>query len=127
MLTGAIWIILGISLIDAGDSTAIASTLLVLAPANLRAGVWIATGSLAVVAAWRPCWIKSDGWAWLGLYLQPALRAIALLQAYGDSLVGWAGGPGYPHGLAQGLVYVVVIAYIMVIAGWPETNDGKAK
>ena len=91
-----------------------------LAPPAIRATLWITAGAIAIATAWRPVRHTNPA-GWLALYIPPAAWSASYL-------VGWLGhlAPrlhlpyAYDTGLANALVWALVVAAIMVCADWPE-------
>lgn len=101
-------------------------------PRQLRAAAWIATGTLAILYAWRPRWVLHDGFGFLALYIMPAERVFLFFWGWVDAhtpsvdVFGWFvlfAGPGYPTGLRGAFVYLAVVAAVVVNAQQPSQPD----
>lgn len=85
-------------------------------PGAIRAGMWIGCGLLAIVAA-RFVAARSVGW--IVLTLMPVQCAISHLYAGLMWLIP-DGPAGRIDSLPRGIGWVVLLAAIILCAGWPE-------
>lgn len=125
---GTIWLLTGLGLAIAGDAPII-STLwpIVWMPIWLRSGLWLGAGAVAIAYALRPRWVTHDGLAWGLLYLPPAIRVLAYIIGWIDSLVPDAGGPGYDRGWLSALIYAAMCAAVMICSKWPDPGRADTK
>jgi fatty acid desaturase len=84
--------------------------LLEVAPLAVWGGLWVATGLVAVVAAWLP-----QGLDWAGFLALPAM----VLPWMGSYAAAWVTGD-FPRGWVAALVWGVIAVPVLVVAGWRE-------
>lgn len=81
-----------------------------IAPLDVWAWLWVATGAVALVAAWLP-----QGRDWPGFLALPAI----VLPWTGSYLASWVGGD-FPRGWVAAVVWGVIAVPVIVVAGWRE-------
>ena len=86
-------------------------------PVSIRVALWVSSGLLAVVAAYRLRW-QNKGW--MALTIMPAERAISHFWSFAQSVV-----PGDPpgtrlEGLALFFLWALIIRILLLVAGWDE-------
>ena len=85
-------------------------------PVEVRLAGWLATGLVAVIAAWTPR--RHIGW--IAAFIMPAQRFLA----HGWSALHWV-IPGYPPGVASSaswaLLWAAMCGLIYLLAGWADT------
>lgn len=120
LILGVLWIFQGANAIGGPPSP---TYLLLSGYGEVRGAVWIITGLIAIIAAPMPQ--GRDKWGFLALYLMAAYRFVA----YGIGVVDWLddahGGPGDPRSTVGALSWLIILALIVVIAGWREPGDDK--
>lgn len=114
ILCGVVWIMLGFGVLDAPRVGVPHEAI----PAPMQAGLWVATGAIAIASGWRPPGYQ-DALGWLALYLMPALRTVSYTIGWIDSLTPY-GGPGYARGWVNALTYGVMVVFIYLCASWPD-------
>ena len=118
LVLGAIWVVMGVVVaaqereIDPADAILYEAI-----PIEIRAGLWIGTGLVALFAAFCPHRQVAGWWA---LMILPAERAISHLWSFAQSVV-----PGEPpgtrfEGLALFLLWALIIRVLLLVAGWDE-------
>lgn len=115
---GVLWICTGLSTWLVPPSS---SYLLLSDGEILRGGAWVATGIVALLHA--PRRQGHDALGFLALYLMPAYRVIAYGLGFLDWVAHGVGGPGDPRGLVGVLAWLVVLVFVVLVAGWPEPHD----
>lgn len=85
-------------------------------PLQVWAGLWIATGCAALVAAWMPAGRDVFGFV--------ALVAMVLPWMLGY-LVSWWPLETFPRGWVAALIWAAISVPIVVSAGWPEARQLK--
>lgn len=113
---GTCWIIIGLGIIDspAGDINLLHTRL----PVTVRVALWIGTGAVAILYAWRPPGMH-DAPGYAALYLMPAWRVLSYTLAWIDSLAP-LGGDGLADGWRFAAAYAAMLSAVIVSAGWPE-------
>lgn len=121
LVWGVIWSLIGVgkllSPVSAVDHLLITGYI----PAPIRAGVWLITGLIAMVCAFRTR-ASGDAAGWISLYVMPSVLAVAYMIAWLQSLLYDVGG--IPLGWLGAAVYVALAAIVAICAGWPEPADG---
>ena len=91
-----------------------------LIPPQLRCALWIVSGGIAVITAWRPVH-DTNPLGWLALYVPPALWSLSYLMSWIAYLLPGRELPfEYLGGLTYAFVWGLVVAVILVCADWPE-------
>lgn len=90
-----------------------------LAPPWVRGTVFVATGVVGLIGAVRLKW-QPAGYA--AVIVMPVIRTTSyavgwVLSLFPDEVVNTA---GHPNGLVFTVLWLVVIAMIAIVAGWPE-------
>lgn len=112
---GLVWILVGAGI---NDELVIPGVPHLLIPGMYRTMLWVITGVLAIIAAFRPTGF-SDAFGWAALYMMPALRTVSYSIAWTDALIPWGGG-GYDNGWKFAAIYFVMAAAVWFCSGWPE-------
>ena len=116
LVFGVLWMVVGVGVLD--SSGVHAELLHERLPSWVRGGVWVVTGALAVFYAFRPPGL-SDRVGFASLYIMPAVRVLSYTMAWIDYFIP-IGGDGYASGWRFAAVYAVMLAAVMITAGWPE-------
>ena len=116
LLCGAAWVSIGVGTFDDSITPGLLHEQFM--PAWARSVVWVITGLLAIVYAWRPPGF-SDATAWLALYTMPAIRTVSYTLAWLDSMFDF-GGPGLERGWQFATIYAVMVGVVMICSDWPE-------
>ena len=119
---GAVWILLGMSI---SEDRIVEGVPHLLIPGEIRTILWVTTGVLAILAAWRPPGFN-DAFGWAALYLMPAVRTISYAIAWSDSWLP-TGGEGYAAGWKFALIYFVMVAAVWICSGWAEPPARRAR
>lgn len=121
MLTvlGIAWVSIGLYSL-APESGVDVLTVERLIPLDVRAGLWVLTGLIAIAISWRPpgyC----DTPGWVALYLMPPVRVVAYSVTWVAEVFG---GHARFHETLDGLYWIVayamVIAVVYICSGWPD-------
>lgn len=124
LLMGTLWLLVGVSVthgLDAPYDEPPPGVFHLLIPETVRGLIWTVTGMLAVVYAFRPPGF-SDAFAWTALYLMPTMRTVSFGVGWLDSMIPW-GTEGYSRGWVPMVTWGIVVALIVVCAGWREPID----
>ena len=113
---GVGWVLIGLAVNDDWAAGIFAPHLLI--PPAVRAFLWIFTGVLAIVSAWRPVGY-TDAFAWAGLYVMPAVRCISYFISWVDYMLPW-GSIGYVNGWLFSGVYATIVSLVWICSGWPD-------
>lgn len=114
---GILWIVVGLGVYgSAGIGQGLLHELI---PSQVRGALWVGTGLLAVVYAWRPRGM-SDALGFAALYLAPAIRVLS----YGVATI-LAALPGHHPGAYDNawrflVIYAAMVAGVAITSGWKE-------
>ena len=115
-LLGIIWVCVGVS-------TALTPSpegyVLLSGYEHLRGALWVATGVVAMVYAWKP---QGHDWpGFVSLYLMAGYRFAAYMFGFAQ----WFGShhEGNPRGGIAAFTWVIIIVLIVTVAGWRESAD----
>lgn len=92
-------------------------------PVAVRVAGWVVTGTYAIAMSVNARF-RDDSWAWVALYLMPSLYAISHLGAWAISAIAWDGYARAWVGLA---IWCLLMAIVMICAGWPEPDDKEQR
>lgn len=123
-LLGLVWVVQGMSALESTGSRS-GNLLHENISIEVRGWVWIVSGIIAVIAAWRPPGM-ADTFGWAALYIMPMLRSFSYILAWVASfsfidtdLLKYFTDP-YEDGWRFGLIYVGYVGTIILCAGWPN-------
>ena len=85
--------------------------------------IWMTTGALALLAAWRTHPGK-DAFGFAALVVPPILHVVS--YAWGWLTLVTRHGEGSASSLSSALIWLSIVALILIIAGWAEAPDGYA-
>lgn len=114
LIFGGLWVVLGVSVLDEPESSLLHE---VLSP-QIRSTMWVSTGLVAALHAFRPPGI-SDAIGFAALYVMPALRVLSYSLAWGASVMPGL-GPGDPDAWRLLAVYSAILGAVVVMSGWAE-------
>lgn len=119
LLIGVLWIITAWAVYQMPYPTWRPRALHEYIPHIIREGLWIATGLVAIWAAFlrRP---GADRWGYFALIVMPAERVLSWLFSGVITLGGWLPMPTIWLCVANMTVWLVVALLLMVMAGWRE-------
>jgi hypothetical protein len=86
-----------------------------LLPPAVRGVLWILPAILALVAAIKTT--GRDGFGFAALAAPPSAMAFSYLWS---SVANWVGLSPWPFGWTSALTWLMILALLSVIAGWPE-------
>lgn len=113
---GTVWALYGFAQITSPQPDQRGLTLAVqMLPLSVWGGLWVATGFLALGAAFMP-----QGVDWFG-FVGLVLIVLPWTLAY---LVAWLQGD-YPRGWVAAAVWAAIAVPVIVVAGWRETPRPK--
>ena len=112
LLIWATWSLIGLGVYQDESVTAAGEPHLII-PAHIRAALWLASGTLALVLACSRRW---DRLALLAAVLMPTVRVTSYLWAW-IVYIPPGGEPGYPGGWYNAAIHAVLIAYVLLVAG----------
>ena len=115
---GAIWIVLGLGVLDSTSTTVVAPHEAL--PQTWRGAAWIITGTIAVAYAIRPKGLP-DHHGFAALAAMPIVRVVSYTLAWVDHLLP-IGGDGYRLGWRFAATYAAMLAAVLVTAGWPDPH-----
>lgn len=105
LLIWVTWSLIGLGVYQDESVTAAGAPHLII-PAHIRAALWLASGTLALVLACSRRW---DRLALLAAVLMPTGRVTSYLWAW---IVY-----GYPGGWYNAAIHAVLVAYVLLVAG----------
>lgn len=117
LVLGVGWVFMGLAVPDERQFPGVLHFVL---PQWLRMALWVVSGLIAIAVAFRPLRRPNDAYAWLALFIGPAVRGLSYMWAWIDWLVP-AGSEGYSRGWAWALIYAIMLGVIIVAASWPES------
>ena len=93
-------------------------------PIWLLTTLWVVSGVLAVIAAFRrhP---SGDGFGFAALVVPPIISAASYAWAWAMSIFGPADA-GSATGWVSALIWLSIVALLITVAGWAEVPDGYA-
>lgn len=115
LLIWVTWSLIGLGVYQDESVTAAGAPHLII-PAHIRAALWLASGTLALVLACSRRW---DRLALLAAVLMPTVPVTSYLWAWivYISPGGEPGYPGYPGGWYNAAFHAVLVAYVLLVAG----------
>lgn len=113
LLIWVTWSLIGLGVYQDESVTAAGAPHLII-PAHIRAALWLASGTLALVLACSRRW---DRLALLAAVLMPTGRVTSYLWAW-IVYISPGGEPGgYPGGWYNAAIHAVLVAYVLLVAG----------
>lgn len=113
LLIWVTWSLIGLGVYQDESVTAAGASHLII-PAHIRAALWLASGTLALVLACSRRW---DRLALLAAVLMPTGRVTSYLWAW-IVYISPGGEPGgYPGGWYNAAIHAVLVAYVLLVAG----------
>jgi len=111
LLIAVTWSLIGLGVYQDQSATPTGAPHLLI-PTDIRAGLWIGTGMLALALS------MSRRWDWLALTLAVVMPTVHVAS------YGWAwithlapgGEPGYPGGWYNAAIHSVLVAYVVLVA-----------
>ena len=115
LLIWVTWSLIGLGVYQDESVTAAGAPHLII-PAHIRAALWLASGTPALVLACSRRW---DRLALLAAVLMPTVPVTSYLWAWivYISPGGEPGYPGYPGGWYNAAFHAVLVAYVLLVAG----------
>lgn len=113
LLIWVTWSLIGLGVYQDESVTAAGAPHLII-PAHIRAALWLASGTLALVLACSRRW---DRLALLAAVLMPTVRVMSYLWAWIVYISPGGGEPGYPGGWYNAAIHAVLVAYVLLVAG----------
>lgn len=118
LILGLAWMLIGLGVFTSETPPAPVPGLFhTYIPVPIRFGLWAGTGLVAIFHAWS----YKDAVGWLALYILPAERILSYIIGWSISVFHL--GPGYPRGWYSAIFYGVMVAIVLVCAGWPEPAE----
>lgn len=108
IILGVLWILVGANVLAVDYDPPLA---LAAAP-PIQSALWIGTGFVACAFSWRPQGQDAPGF--LALYVMVGYRCISYAFEWGS---------GRGSAVIGLLVWIVIAALILIIAGWREADD----
>lgn len=108
IILGTLWILVGANVLAVGYDPPLALS----ASPAIQSALWIGTGFVAWAFAWRPQGQDAPGF--LALYVMVGYRCISY---------GFEWGAGRGSAVIGLLVWIVIAALILIVAGWREATD----
>ena len=112
LLIWVTWSLIGLGVYQDESVTAAGAPHLII-PAHIRAALWLASGTPALVLACSRRW---DRLALLAAVLMPTGRVTSYLWAW-IVYISPGGEPGYPGGWYSAAIHAVLVAYVLLVAG----------
>jgi len=112
LLIWVTWSLIGLGVYQ-DESVTAAAALYYIIPAHVRAALWLASGTPALVLACSRRW---DRLALLAAVLMPTMPVTSYLWAW-IVYISPGGEPGYPGGWYNAAIHAVLVAYVLLVAG----------
>ena len=126
---GACLTLLGIIWLCVGVSTALSDGppdyVMLNGWGHVRGALWIATGAVAMLYAWKP---QGRDWpGFVALYLMAGYRFVAYMFGFAQWLNSEHGEQGSAHGAIGAFTWLIIIVLIVTVAGWRESADDERR
>ena len=122
---GACLTLLGIIWVCVGVTTALSEGpdgyLMLNGWEHLRGALWIVTGAIAMIYAWKPQ--GRDAVGFVALYIMAGYRFVAYMVGFAQWLGSDHGEQGSPRGAVAAFTWVIILVLIVTVAGWRESAD----
>ncbi|GAC1387131.1 MAG: hypothetical protein NVSMB4_14010 [Acidimicrobiales bacterium] len=124
LIIGGMWLLIGASIPSDPTRSAYYPELIhLLIPDPIRVGLWVLTGLVAILSAWRkPGW--SDALGFSALVVMPTVRCLSYAWGWIVGALDLTGGhPGIARDGISALVWAAAAVLIITISGWRETRE----
>lgn len=118
-LLGFMWVVMGSTMISSGPRELPRFLEGVIFPTAVGGWIWIVTGLVALIVAWRPPGRGGVAFGWTALYFMPAVRFIGNLTIFIEWLIP-SGDRGHPFGLHFSLIYLTMTGVVYICSDWPD-------